>query len=84
MAARGSENGLISLLEHRDGRATDPELQKPAHSNRTIVYCGILEDCGRHIYTTPELMRINEVNCLSKTKERETLKHQEKDRQYSG
>ena len=33
MATRGSENGLTSLLEHRGGRTTDPELQKPAYNN---------------------------------------------------
>ena len=54
MATRGLENGLTSLLERQGGWTTDCELQKPAHNNRCIVYCGILEDCGSRIHTTLE------------------------------
>ena len=53
MATHGSKKGLTFLLEHRGGKMTDTELQKPAH-NPHIVLCGILEDCGSRNQTTPE------------------------------
>ena len=54
MVTRGSENGLTLRLEHRGRRMTDPELQKPAHNDRCILYCGILDDCGSRIHPTPK------------------------------